>query len=85
MTWRQPRTGHLLDAAASSGPGPVAYVIASRDDSVLAEVVAHRHARRIEPHLVLTELTDDEVSDLRRRYAGRAVIARDAPMSPFCS
>jgi hypothetical protein len=78
MTWRQPCTGHLLD-------GPLTYVIASRDDTVLAEVVARRHARRIEPHLLLAELTDAEVSDMRRQYAGRAVIAPDAPMSPFCS
>ncbi len=78
MTWRQPHTGHILD-------GPLAYVIASRDDTVLAEVVARRHARRIEPHLLLAELTQDQVSDLRRQYAGRAVIAPDAPMSPFCS
>jgi hypothetical protein len=63
----------------------VAYVIASRDDTVLAEVVADRHARRVEPHLLLAELTADEVTALRRRYAGRAVIAPDAPMSPFCS
>ena len=81
MTWRQPRAG-LIDACA---PEPLTYVIASRDDTVLAEVVAHRHARRIEPHLLLAELTTDEVSDLRRQYAGRAVIAPDAPMSPFCS
>jgi hypothetical protein len=79
MTWRQP----LFDAPG--GAGPLAYVIASRDDTVLAEVVAHRHARRIEPHLLLAELTADEVSDLRRQYAGRAVIAPDAPMSPFCT
>jgi hypothetical protein len=63
----------------------VAYLIGSRDDAVLADVVAHRHARRIEPHLVITELTDDEVDSLRREYAGRAVITPDAPMSPFCS
>ena len=81
MTWRQP----LIDAYASAGVRMLAYVIASRDDTVLAEVVADRHARRIEPHLLLAELTDDEATDLRRRYAGRAVIAPDAPMSPFCS
>ena len=82
MTWRQPLVGQLL-GAGSSGPQP--YVIASRDDAVLAEVVAHRHARRIEPHLLLAELTSDEVSAMRRQYAGRAVIAPDAPMSPFCT
>ena len=82
MTWRQPRAGQLVDACPS---GPLTYVIASRDDTVLAEVVADRHARRIEPHLLLAELTTDEVSAMRRRYAGRAVIAPDAPMSPFCS
>ena len=81
MTWRQP----LLDAHACGDARMLAYVIASRDDAVLAEIVADRHARRIEPHLLLAELTDDEVTDLRRRYAGRAVIAPDAPMSPFCS
>ena len=82
MTWRQP----LIDAAPfEQSARMLAYVIASRDDTVLAEVVAHRHARRIEPHLLLAELTDDEATDLRRRYAGRAVIAPDAPMSPFCS
>jgi hypothetical protein len=84
MTWRQP----LIDADAApfeQSARMLAYVIASRDDTVLAEVVAHRHARRIEPHLLLAELTDDEATDLRRRYAGRAVIAPDAPMSPFCS
>lgn len=80
MTWRQP----LIDAYASGHARMLAYVIASRDDTVLAEVVADRHARRIEPHLLLAELTDDEATDLRRRYAGRAVIAPDAPMSPFC-
>ena len=80
MTWRQP-----LIAYADPGVRMLAYVIASRDDTVLAEVVADRHARRIEPHLLLAELTDDEATDLRRRYAGRAVIAPDAPMSPFCS
>jgi hypothetical protein len=82
MTWRQPRAGQLIDACPS---GPLTYVIASRDDTVLAEVVAHRHARRIEPHLLLAELTTDEVNAMRRQYAGRAVIAPDAPMSPFCS
>ena len=81
MTWRQPRAGQLIDGA----PEPLPYVIASRDDTVLAEVVAHRHARRIEPHLLFAELTADEVSAMRRQYAGRAVIAPDAPMSPFCS
>jgi hypothetical protein len=81
MTWRQP----LLDAHASGYARMVAYLIASRDDTVLAEVVAHRHARRIDRHLLVAELTDDEATDLRRRYAGRAVIAPDAPMSPFCS
>jgi hypothetical protein len=63
----------------------LAYLIASHDDSVLAEVIAHQHARRIEPNLVLTELTCDEAAVLRKQYAGRAVIAADAPMSPFCS
>lgn len=81
MTWRQPHDGNLF----TGNPGLLAYLIASRDDTVLAEVVAHRHARRVEPHLLLAELTHDEVSDLRRQYAGRAVIAPDAPMSPFCS
>ena len=85
MTWRQPQAGQLIDASASSAPGPLTYVIASRDDTVLAEVVAHRHARRVEPHLLLAELTADEVTTMRRQYAGRAVIAPDAPMSPFCS
>lgn len=78
MTWLQSHPGHILD-------GPLAYVIASRDDTVLAEVVARRQARRVEPHLLLAELTQAEVSDLRRQYAGRAVIAPDAPMSPFCT
>jgi hypothetical protein len=85
MTWRRPPAGQLIDAYASGLTGPVTYVIASRDDTVLAEVVADRHARRIEPHLLLAELTDAEVSAMRHRYAGRAVIAPDAPMSPFCS
>jgi hypothetical protein len=85
MTWRQPRTGPLLGTAPPLGGTLLAYLIASRDDSVLAEVVAHRHARRVEPNLVLTELTCDEADILRKQYAGRAVIAPDAPMSPFCS
>ncbi len=80
MTWRQPRTGPLMGDATL-----LAYLVASRDDSVLAEVIADRHARRIEPHLVLTELTSHEADVLRKQYAGRAVIAPDAPMSPFCS
>ena len=41
--------------------------------------------RLVEPHLLLAELTDDEVSAQRQQYAGRAVIAPDAPMSPFCT
>jgi hypothetical protein len=80
MTWRQPGTGYL-----AADPALLAYLIASRDDTVLAEVIADRHARRIEPHLVLTELTDAEADVLRRQYAGRAVVTPDAPMSPFCS
>jgi hypothetical protein len=85
MTWRQPRAGHLLDAPTPTGRGPVAYLIGSRDPAVLAEVVADHHARRVEPGLVVAELTCDEATELRRRYAGRAVVAPDAPMSPFCS
>jgi hypothetical protein len=85
MTWRQPRAGHLLDAPAHGGPGVVAYLIGSRDPAVLAEVVADHHARRIEATLAIAELTPTEVAELRQRYAGRAVIAPDAPMSPFCS
>jgi hypothetical protein len=85
MTWRQPRASRLLDAVASGDPRPVAYLIGSRDPAVLAEVVAYRHARRIGPGLVIAELTEDEAIALRQEYAGRAVIAPDAPMSPFCS
>jgi hypothetical protein len=85
MTWRHPQPWHLLDAPAPGERRSVAYLIGSRDPAVLAEVVAHRHARRIGPGLVIAELTDDEADALRREYAGRAVIAPDAPMSPFCS
>ncbi|GAA1042446.1 hypothetical protein GCM10009557_68500 [Virgisporangium ochraceum] len=56
-----------------------------RNHDVAPTPARRRHARRIEPHLLLAELTDAQVSDLRRQYAGRAVIAPDAPMSPFCS
>jgi hypothetical protein len=85
VTWRQPRAGHLLDTPVPSGTGPVAYLIGSRDSAVLAEVVADHHARRLEQGLVIAELTRDEAAELRRKYAGRAVVAPDAPMSPFCS
>jgi hypothetical protein len=85
MTWRQPRVGHLLDAPAPSAAGPVAYLIGSRDAAVLAEVVADHHARRLGEGLLIAELTRDQAAELGRRYAGRAVVAPDAPMSPFCS
>ena len=85
MTWRQPRAGDLLDAPTPTCRGPVAYLIGSRDPAVLAEVVAGHHARRVEPGLVVAELTAAEAAELRMRYAGRAVVAADAPMSPFCS
>lgn len=78
MTWRQP-------LFVPVDLGPLTYVVASRDDTVLAEVVAHRHARRIEPNLLLAELTADEVTSMRRQYAGRALIAKDPPASPFSS
>jgi len=81
MTWRRP----LLDAPAPGGTGPVAYLIGSRDPAVLAEVVAGHHARRLRPDLLIAELTRDEAAELRRKYTGRAVVAPDAPMSPFCS
>jgi hypothetical protein len=83
MTWRQPRAGDLLDAPTPAARGPVAYLIGSRDPAVLAEVVAEHHARRVEPGLVVAELTAAEAAQLRVRYAGRAVVAADAPMSPF--
>jgi hypothetical protein len=84
MTWRQHRAGHLLEAPMP-GAGPVAYLIGSRDAEVLAEVVTAHHARRLGPGLLIAELTAAEAADLRRTFAGRAVIAPDAPMSPFCS
>ena len=83
MTWRHPGAGHLLDAAVPRGP--VAYLIGSRDPEVLAEVVADHHARRLRQDLLIAELTRDEAAELRRKYTGRAVVAPDAPMSPFCS
>ena len=85
MTWRQPQGGYLLDALTPGRAGPVAYLIGSRDPAVLAEVVADRHARRLSDALLIAELTRDEAAELHRRYAGRAVITPDAPMSPFCS
>jgi hypothetical protein len=84
MTWRQHRAGHLLDVPMPSA-GPVAYLIGSRDPAVLAEIVAGHHARRLGPDLLIAELTAAQVADLRQAFAGRAVVAPDAPMSPFCS
>ena len=84
MTWRQHRAGHLLDVPMPSA-GPVAYLIGSRDPAVLAEIVAGHHARRLGPGLLIAELTAAEAADLRLAFAGRAVVAPDAPMSPFCS
>ena len=63
----------------------MAYLIGSRDPRCSPRWSPHRHARRIGPGLVVAELTDDEAGELRREYAGRAVVAPDAPMSPFCS
>lgn len=81
MTWRQP----LLDAPTPGAAGPATYLIGSRDTAVLAEVVAAHHARRLRDGLVIAELTGAEAADLRRRFAGRAVVTPDAPASPFCS
>jgi hypothetical protein len=79
MTWRQP----LLDASTPGRAAPAAYLIGSRDPAVLAEVVAAHHARRLSDGLLIAELTRAEAAELGTRYAGRAVIAPDAPMSPF--
>jgi hypothetical protein len=86
MTWRQTAAGRLVDPPPAAGDRrPVAYLIGSRDKAVLAEVISQWHARRLGPNLVIAELTAAEADAVRREYAGRAVVAPDAPMSPFGS
>jgi len=65
----------------SSGPGPAPYLIGSADAGLLAELATRMSARRISGDLIVAELTDQQATDLRREYAGRAVIEPDAQLS----
>ena len=67
----------------SSGPGPAPYLIGSTDTDLLAELATRTAARRVSSELLVVELTDTQAADLRREYAGRAVIEPDTQLEQF--